>query len=218
MNTKVVPSKFARYTYKLVCISDMSLKLSHMSKQTKPKLRLSRRDWLDAALELLHNSGINSVTVEALATHLSITRGSFYHHFKDRKDLSNEMLEYWRRKWTVEIRETVAALGLDGLQSLIALGNLIKHRRAAGYDIAIRAWAVHDEHAKDVVRQADKIRLDFIRSQFEKIGFEGLELENRSRLFLYYAMTEPAFFEPPDEETALRLDQIRFNFLTTPLC
>jgi len=194
----------------------MGLDLSHMSRQNKPKLRLSRRNWLDAALELLHTDGINSVTVEALATKLSITRGSFYHHFKDRKDLSNEMLEYWKRKWTVEIRDTVASLGLDGLQSLIALGNLIKHRRAAGYDVAVRAWAVHDEHAREVVREADKIRLDFIRSHFERIGFEGLELENRSRLFLYYAMTEPAFFDAPDEETALLLDRVRFDFLTTP--
>lgn len=194
----------------------MGLDLSHMSRQNKPKLRLSRRNWLDTALELLHNDGINSVTVEALAKQLGITRGSFYHHFKDRKDLSNEMLEYWKRKWTVEIRDTVAALGLDGMQSLVALGNLIKHREAAGYDVAVRAWAVHDEHAKEVVREADKTRLDFIRSQFNRIGFEGLDLENRSRLFLYYAMTEPAFFDPPDEETALLLNQVRFDFLTTP--
>ena len=194
----------------------MGLELFHMTKQTKPKLRLSRRNWLDAALELLYNSGINSVTVEGLAKQLNITRGSFYHHFKDRKDLSNEMLEYWKRKWTVEIRDTVAALGLDGLQSLIALGNLIKHREAAGYDVAVRAWAVHDEQAKEVVRKADKTRLDFIRSQFKRIDFEGLDLENRSRLFLYYAMTEPAFFDPPDEETALLLNQVRFDFLTTP--
>lgn len=194
----------------------MGLDLSHMSRQNKPKLRLSRRNWLNTALELLHNDGINSVTVEALAKQLGITRGSFYHHFKDRKDLSNEMLEYWKRKWTVEIRDTVATLGLDGMQSLVALGNLIKHREAAGYDVAVRAWAVHDEHAKEVVRGADKVRLDFIRSQFKRIGFEGLDLENRSRLFLYYAMTEPAFFDPPDEETALLLNQVRFDFLTTP--
>ena len=170
---------------------------------------------MEAALELLHNDGINAVTVDALATQLDITRGSFYHHFKDKNDLSNEMLEYWKRKWTVEIRDDVAALGIDGLQSLIALGNLIKHRKAAGYDIAIRAWAIHDDFAKETVKEADKIRLDFIRMQFEKIGFTGLDLENRSRLFLYYAMTEPAFFDSPDEKSALQLDQIRLDFLTS---
>ena len=186
-----------------------------MNSQTKPKLRLSRSHWLEVALELLQDEGINAVTVDALATKLSITRGSFYHHFKDREDLSKEMLAYWKQKWTVEIRDDVAALGIDGVQSLAALGNLIKHRKAAGYDTAIRAWAIHDDSAQEVVKEADRIRLDFIRSQFEKIGFNGLDLENRSRLFLYYAMSESAFFDPPDEKTARKLDQVRLNFLTT---
>ena len=186
-----------------------------MNGTTRSSARLSRSDWLEAALELVTNDGINAVTVDALASILGITRGSFYHHFKDKADLSREMLDYWQRKWTTELRDDVAALGLDGIQSLIALGNLIRHRRAAGYDVAVRAWAVHDDMAKEIVKQTDKIRLDFIRSLFEKIGFEGLDLENRSRLFLYYAMAEPAFFDPPDEKTTKLLNQIRFDFLTT---
>ena len=185
-----------------------------MNNPSKPKSRLSRNSWLEVALELLQNDGINAVTVDALAIQLGITRGSFYHHFKDRNDLSREMLDYWKQKWAVEIREDVASLGLDGLQSLTALGNLIHHRKAADYDTAVRAWAIHDEQAREIVREADKIRLDFIRSQFEKIGFKGLDLENRSRLFLYYAMTEPAFFDSPDKKTAQKLDQVRLNFLT----
>ena len=187
-----------------------------MKNPSKPKPRHSRSSWLEVALELLQNDGINAVTVDALAVQLGITRGSFYHHFKDRNDLSKETLEYWKEKWTAEIRDDITSLGLDGLQSLTALLNLIHRRKRADYDSAIRAWAIHDEQAREVVGEADKIRLDFIRSQFEKIGFKGLDLENRSRLFLYYAMTEPAFFDPPDESTAQKLDQVRLNFLTKP--
>ena len=185
-----------------------------MNNPSKPKPRLSRDSWLEVALELLQDDGINAVTVDALAIQLGITRGSFYHHFKDRNDLSKEMLDYWKQKWTVELREDVASLGLDGLHSLTALGNLIHHRKAADYDTAVRAWATHDEQAREIVGEADKIRLDFIRSQFEKIGFKGLDLENRSRLFLYYAMTEPVFFDSPDKKTAQKLDQVRLEFLT----
>ena len=185
-----------------------------MNNPSKPKSRLSRNSWLEVALELLQDDGINAVSVDALAVQLGVTRGSFYHHFKDRNDLSKEMLEYWKKKWTVEIRDDIASLGLDGLQSLTALMNLIHHRKSADYDSAIRAWAIHDEQAGEIVGEADKMRLDFIRSQFEKIGFKGLDLENRSRLFLYYAMTEPAFFDPPDEKTTQKLDQVRLNFLT----
>lgn len=89
-----------------------------MNDPFKPRPRLSRNSWLEVALELLHDKGINAVTVDALAKQLGITRGSFYHHFKDRNDLSKEMLEYWKKKWTVEIRDDIASLGLDGLQSL----------------------------------------------------------------------------------------------------
>jgi len=35
-----------------------------------------------------------------------------------------------------------------------------------------------------IVKEADRIRLDFIRDQFERMGFLGLDLENRSRLFM----------------------------------
>ena len=187
-----------------------------MKKPIKPKKRLTRLCWQEAALELLHNEGINAVTVDALAIQLGITRGSFYHHFEDRNDLSKEMLDYWKQKWTTEIRDDVDALGLDGLQSLIALANLIGHRKAAGFDTAVRAWAIHDDTARAVVKAADKIRLDFIRQQFARIGFKGLDLENRSRLFLYYSMAEPAFFNPPDKKVMQELDQIRLNFLTSP--
>ena len=185
-----------------------------MNNPSKLKSRLSRNSWLKVALELLQDDGVNAVTVDALASKLGITRGSFYHHFKDKNDLTKEMLDYWKKKWTVEIREDVASLGLDGLQSLTALQNLIHHRKSADYDTAVRAWAIHDEQAREIVGEADKIRLDFIRSQFEKIGFEGLDLENRCRLFLYYAMTEPAFFDPLDEKTTQKLDQVRLKFLT----
>ena len=79
----------------------------------------------------------------------------------------------------------------------------------------MRDWAVHDKRVMKAVAETDKIRLDFIRSQFAKLGFEGLDLENRSRLFLYNAMIAPSFMDPPDEKIAAELDRARFQYLTT---
>lgn len=186
-----------------------------MKNKTKPRPRLSRESWLETAFKLLYKGGIKSVSIDALATELDITRGSFYHHFENRGDLHSEMISFWKQTWTMEIRDTIAALGLDGRQSLIALENLIKHRQAAEYDVAMRDWAVHDKRVMKAVAETDKIRLDFIRSQFAKLGFEGLDLENRSRLFLYNAMIAPSFMDPPDEKIAAELDRARFQYLTT---
>lgn len=188
--------------------------LSGMPEIKKRKGRLTRADWLDAAMEVLVRDGINSVTVDALAGTLGVTRGSFYHHFKNREDLSQDMLDYWSQKWTVDIREDVAALQMDGYQSLRALGHLIHHRGGSLYDVAVRAWAHHDPIAMETVQEVDTIRLEFITSQFRKIGFSGIDLENRSRLFLYYSMSEPAFTLPQDEKRTALLAGARLDLLT----
>lgn len=176
---------------------------------------MTRESWVDAAMEVLVKDGDRAVTVDVLSSKLEITRGSFYHHFNNRQDLSKAMLEYWAEKWTIDIRDDVEALGLDGYQSLRALGNLIHHRGGSVYDVAVRAWAHHDSLAMKALVKVDKIRLGFISEQFRKIGFEGLELENRSRLFLYYNMSESAFTLPMDEETNKKLSEARFTLLTS---
>ncbi|MEM7464385.1 MAG: TetR/AcrR family transcriptional regulator [Pseudomonadota bacterium] len=182
----------------------------------KPKGRrnLSRDDWMDHAIQILATKGIGAVTVDSLAKQLGITRGSFYHHFEDRQDLLKSILDYWIEAWTMDIRESIANLGLDASSSLIALINSIRSQRAADYDAAIRSWAMNDEFAADYVRRADEIRLEFISSLFEQLGFEGEELEARARMLLYYEAFEPMMFAKPDSETSKKLIAIRHGLLT----
>ena len=180
------------------------------------KARLQRRDWLDVALTALMEDGVGGVAIERLADTLGVTRGSFYHHFKDRDDLLHELLVYWERRWTVEIGEDIAALGLDPEQSLLALSRMIRHRRAAEYDTVFRAWALHDLEARKVVKRVDEYRLGVIRDLFERAGFKGLEAENRARLFLYYEVAEPTLFAKQDQKTRDQLVEYRHRLLTTP--
>lgn len=186
-----------------------------MASQRKTSTRITRNDWVNAGRKVLINKGINAVTVDALASELGLTRGSFYHHFKNREELSTEMLDHWVLKQTVEIRDDVAVLGLDGYQTLQALGNLIRYRGGADYDVAVRAWSHNDPKAMAAVRKTDKIRLEFITKQFRQLGFESIELENRSRLFLYFGMAEPMFTKHPDKKTTVLLDKARLNLLTS---
>lgn len=186
-----------------------------MSKNAQPKPRLTRQDWIDAAIQQLVEAGIGAVSVEPLAARLGITRGSFYHHFADREDLLRAMLSYWAERWSYAIREQIAALGLDPSTTLFALMKAIRSNRAADYDAPFRAWALHDELARTVVAQVDRARLDFARSQFEALGFRELDAENRARLFLYYEMAAPAMFASPEAERDEQLLVERHRFLTT---
>lgn len=185
-------------------------------KHVDSKPRLGRRDWLQAALMMLAEEGIGAVSIERLARRLGVTRGSFYHHFSNREDLLRQILSYWAEHWTDEIRDDVRALGLDPRNTLLALMRMIRHRKASDYDVVIRAWAVNDPLAREVVEQVDEIRLGVIRQLFLDMGFEGDDAENRARLFLYYEMAEPAIWAQQSEETLEALIEERHRFLTAP--
>jgi AcrR family transcriptional regulator len=187
----------------------------NMSLKARAKPRLTQQDWIDAALEVLAQSGIGSVTIETLASTLGITRGSFYHHFSDRQELLEAMLEYWAKEWTFSVRDQVASLGLDPGNTLLALLRTIRNNRASDLDAPMRAWALHDETAKTVLARVDEARLAMIRKQFVALGFEELDAENRARLLLYYEMAAPAMFDRLSPEDRERLLVERHRFLIT---
>ena len=183
--------------------------------QSSPKRRLNREDWLSAGLQLLSEKGIGSVTIDRLAARLGITRGSFYHHFENRKDLLTDMLEYWIKAWTLRIRDDMSALGLEPETTLLGLIKMIRHRGAANHDAAVRAWAMSDPLAADYVRRADSERLAYVKSLFEAAGFEGLELESRARMYLYYEAFEPMMFAEQEAELEQALIEFRHGLLLT---
>jgi AcrR family transcriptional regulator len=186
-----------------------------MSKTRKLKPRLTRQDWIDAALDLLSKEGIGAVSMDRLANMLGITRGSFYHHFSDRADLLQALLDYWAQRWTFDVRDQIGNLGLDPSTTLLALMRTIRTNRAADFDAPFRAWALHDPMARDVVRRVDEARIKFIRSQFVALGFEGLEADNRTGLFLHYEMAAPTMLYSLSEEQDEKLIVERHRFLTT---
>ena len=61
------------------------------------KSQLDRSAWINAAIELLADDGLDGIRVEVLAKRLHVTKGSFYWHFKDRQDLLEAVLDTWRQ-------------------------------------------------------------------------------------------------------------------------
>jgi len=169
---------------------------------------------LRQAWEAFVSGGIGAVSVKDLARKLEVTRGSLYHHFADRQDLLQELLQYWEEHWTLKVREDVRALDLDPSETLLALARIIRQRGASRYDVRVRAWALDDPQVRGLVRQVDEERLEFIRSQFDALGFDELEAESRARQFLYYEMAEPAVLAGQSEELKEELLLARHALLT----
>lgn len=62
-----------------------------------PTSRLTRDDWIDAAVDVLLHAGPDGVAVQPLGRRLGATKGSFYWHFSSRDELLRAALEQWER-------------------------------------------------------------------------------------------------------------------------
>src|SRR5262245_9658754 len=74
-----------------------------------PESRLTRADWLTAALDALISDGVENVKVLPLAERLGVSRSSFYWFFRSREHLLDLLLERWRDGNTRVIVEKAAA-------------------------------------------------------------------------------------------------------------
>ena len=166
-----------------------SKSLRKSAKEGAQRNTLTPDQWVNAATELLVDSGIDAVRVDVVSKILQVTRGSFYWHFRDRDDLLQRVLEAWRKTTTEQIierferhRDAPEEL-LDQLISLPLRGR--SAARAARIELAIRAWARRDEMARRAVDEVDARRISYISQVFSALGF-GLA-EARQRAFLLYS-------------------------------
>lgn len=128
-------------------------------------MRLTRDDWLAAGFELLREHGAGAVTIDRLTRRLGVTKGSFYHHFTNRDELSLALLEAWEHRLTGELIEA-SRLGRDFAErnrQLMRRGLELYEPRL---EVAIRAWALHDPVAREVQERVDRRRLTYLEELF----------------------------------------------------
>ena len=146
--------------------------------------RISRADWIAAALKVLAAEGIEWVRVEPMAKGLGVTKGSFYWHFTDRAALYDAMLDKWREIATRAIIarvEQTAATPREKIRQLIKLTTTSSE--GARLDIAVRSWANHDDRAANAVAKIDRERLDYVVDLLESVGIKHATAVVRAQIF-----------------------------------
>jgi len=152
--------------------------------------QLSRDDWLQAALETMRSNGIDGVKVAPLAARIGVTTGSFYWHFKNRRELLELMLDYWERTMTDAAKEEAKRFEGSPEDRILFLMQRVMEGDLAGYDLPIWLWAQSDDGALKVFQRALKKRFAFTTSLFREAGFSQREAENRARMMVVYMMGE----------------------------
>ena len=158
-----------------------------------------RAQWLNAGLEALRKGGVGAVRVERLAGDVGVTKGSFYHHFRDRGALLEEVLEYWAREMTDAEFERIQTLRGGLAPRLVALAEDVLEKGMGRYDPAIRAWAREDRKVAAAVAQVDRRRVKALAAFFEEGSFTPAEARIRARTFYTFLLGEPQMRAPARE-------------------
>jgi AcrR family transcriptional regulator len=150
---------------------------------------LTPEAWIEAATQVLVDSGIDHVRVDVLAQELGVTRGSFYWHFRDREDLLRRVLQAWSERATELLTARLASAHAADPQAQMRDVISLPFRgraalKAARIELAIRAWARRDETARAAVDEADASRLAYHVDLFGQLGFAADEA--RARAFILY--------------------------------
>jgi AcrR family transcriptional regulator len=147
----------------------------------RSRVRLSREDWINAALQALADDGPSGVAVERLAPRLGATKGSFYWHFKDREELIVEALATWEREDTDALIEEMMEIG-DPVERLrVATVMATEYEEAERPDVRLLPSA-SDPVVGEVVERVQRKRLDFLAQTFREAGFTPAESRLRARL------------------------------------
>jgi AcrR family transcriptional regulator len=163
----------------------------------------------------LSKQGVAGLTVEGLAKGLGIAKAGFYWHFKDREDLLRQLLDYWIQELTETVTANVEVLALEPKSRLTKAAELVLERDLGRYDMAIRQFALVDARADRVARKANRMRLDFARGAFCKLGFTGDDLDMRAMLFVCYHTWESSMFREISRKRRRELIAKRLDLLTS---
>ncbi len=151
--------------------------------QRDPKWKGSRDAWLDAAFELLLESGVDSVRILPLAKRLNVSRTSFYWFFKDREALLDALIERWREKNTEGLVGQTRAYSEGIIEAVLNVFDcwLDSGLFDAQLEFAMRSWGLQSAQVSREIDAADEARIEALSRMFERHGYESLEANVRAR-------------------------------------
>ncbi len=130
--------------------------------------RISKEIFLKEGLKVLTEIGEAGLTINVITKRLGVTKGSFYHHFKNRQDFSDALISYWEEKSTLEVIKRCEE-GENPVEKTMLLKKLATELQNNDLEVAIRAWAVRDPRIKAFQDRIDIKRFEYLKGLAEQI-------------------------------------------------
>jgi AcrR family transcriptional regulator len=145
-------------------------------------MRRSKDDYYRAALDLLAEGGVDSLTMANLCARLGVTTGSFYAHFAGIREFHMAFLEQWEAGRVYLLKEQVdcATDSLDRIDLLRRIAVGVNHEAES----AIRGWARTNPFVAEFQRRVDQLREEVLVQAFVDVGIDDRESRVLARIGL----------------------------------
>jgi AcrR family transcriptional regulator len=190
-----------------------------MPRDSDHKTGLNREGWLDLATEAMASQCRSKFSLDSLINAMPVSKGSFYWHFKNRAEFLFAIVDYWDRHHTQPIVDALEAYppSVSAEEKLWKLMCTVYELKYNAFDFVIRTLTLEFPQLKQTVAAVDQKRYDKVRELFAEMGFEGDELETRTRSFVITTSMEQLLLVDIAPETEARQLKLRHEFFTRPV-
>ncbi len=132
--------------------------------------RLNKEKWLQTGLDILNKTSYTNIKIEYLCKRLKVTKGSFYHHFKNINDYHTKLFEYLFNKERIDLDQFIEDITtpkgrLNSINQQI-IKNISKEKAS------VRAWGSHNKEVKQQLDKTDVIRIEYFTKLYLDIGLD----------------------------------------------
>jgi len=164
-----------------------------VSQRTNPtRDQVSPEDWLSLAEDEIAEDGFSGVRILSMAKKLSVSRSSFYWHFRDRQELVHTFVRRWRQRQLDELQGYQPHGGSVEAEIRRVLTLMISDTditaREISIGLAVRGLARHDPFVASIVEEVDAARFAYNEQALNLIGTAKRGVDDMAML-LYAATT-----------------------------
>ena len=132
--------------------------------------RLNKEKWLKTGLDILNKTSYTDIKIEYLCKRLKVTKGSFYHHFKNINDYYSKLFEYLFIKNGIDLDQFIEDITTPKERLNYINRQIIKN--ISKEKVSVRAWSSHNKEVKQQLDKADVMRIEYFTKLYLDIGLD----------------------------------------------
>ncbi|UCH89854.1 MAG: TetR/AcrR family transcriptional regulator, partial [Thermoplasmata archaeon] len=130
-----------------------------------------RQEIIEVGEQLFMERGYENTSVEAIIKQVGIAKGTFYHYFKTKEDMLNEIMEKYVEEMKVMMDQIMQQENLNAVQKIFAIFNAGRELREEHKGILDY---VHEDKNELFHHRLEKKNLPIMADYFEKIIAQGV--------------------------------------------